>query len=121
MPPVSNRPTSEQVMYVINQTFNFETWLEAEWNTWIRDTYVPAMLSHPDFVKSKVFKIISVENSGEVTMAVQFEVSTMVPIGAALDTFSVYNKRIKERFSDRVLFFTTLLKEVGNPVSPSTR
>ncbi|MDX2189872.1 MAG: DUF4286 family protein [Bacteroidota bacterium] len=99
-------------MYIINQTFSFESNLEGRWKEWVQHTYIPNLLSHPDFIKNRMFKLISENQSYGTTYAVQFEISNIVPMGAAIDTFSMYNKMIGDEFSDKVVFFTTILKEV---------
>ncbi|MEJ0030981.1 MAG: DUF4286 family protein [Bacteroidota bacterium] len=94
-------------MIVYNVTFSVDKGISDEWISWMKETHIPKLLKEGMFESCKMLKVLSHDDEQTDAFAVQF-FSKLVN-GA--EKYHL-NDDIQKRFGDRVLSYSTLLREV---------
>lgn len=98
-------------MLIYNVTAHVEASIEKEWLLWMRQKHISDMLSTQKFSQAKIFKVISDQDKGGLSYAVQYYCESKEVLNDYLENHS---KQLQEegndKFGNSVLFFRTELK-----------
>lgn len=99
-------------MYLYNITYNIEQEIEDEWKQWMKQIYLPRVMSTAYFEKYKFYRLLNVQDEG-VTYSVQFFSSDLSKIEQYLENeASPLLAEQNQRFRYKHVAFMTLLQEV---------
>lgn len=98
-------------MYIINITFLVSDAASAKWITWLRNEHIPGITATGLFHTPQLTKVLSQEQDGGVSYAVQYRSNNVDNIEL---WHHKYEQTIKAQchtlFGDEVLFFSTILE-----------
>ncbi len=97
-------------MLIYNVTTHVEASIEKEWLQWMKVKHLPDMLATKKFIRSKIFKIISQEDHGGVSYAVQYHCKNKTLLNRYIKEDAALLKKASEvKFGNRILYFRTEL------------
>jgi hypothetical protein len=94
-------------MIVYNVTFSVDKEIAEEWLSWMKDKHIPGVLEAGLFDDYRFLKVLSHEDDHTFSYAVQFHSQTF----EGAEKYHL-NDEIQRRYGDRVLSYSTILKEV---------
>jgi len=100
-------------MLLYNVTFGIDKNVEADWITWMKDTYVPAIMETTLFIDYKFYKVLTHDDETSVSYSLQCFADNIDSIVKYLNEFApalVEAHRLK--FKDQHAAFNTLLEEI---------
>ena len=100
-------------MVIYNVTTGVDRAIELEWLEWMREIHIPEVMRTKMFVGFKFYKVLTTEDDGTVSYAVQYSARSLGDIDLYLEKFapSLRNES-KKKFGDRQAAFRTVLEEV---------
>ncbi|MBS1506771.1 MAG: DUF4286 family protein [Bacteroidetes bacterium] len=99
-------------MLLYNVTVGVDKEIEAEWLTWVKQYYLPAVMQTQAFHEFKIYKVLTHEDEGSVSYSIQYFSDSIEKIVHFLNNDG--KKLVEEhraRFKDRHVVFNTLLQE----------
>lgn len=98
-------------MLIYNVTAHVEPSIENNWLEWMQQEHIPEMLATQKFIDTKIFKIISDQDSGGVSYAVQYHCENRQLFEAYLkENAPQLRNKAQTKFGDQILFFRTELE-----------
>jgi len=100
-------------MLLYNVTFGIDKQIEKEWISWMKDTYVPAIMETSLFTKHTFYKVLTHDDETSVSYSLQCFADSIESVVKFLNDFSpalVEAHRLK--FKDQHAAFNTLLEEI---------
>ena len=102
---------SNKLLY--NITMNVENNIEDQWLEWMKTEHLSRVMETGHFVDYKFFRIFSSEPEG-VSYSIQFFANTMKDVQLFEGTKAPsIDADLSAKFGSKVVFFKTLLEEVG--------
>ena len=98
-------------MLIYNVTAHVEPSIEKSWLEWMKQEHIPEMHATQKFTETKLFKILSDQDSGWVSYAVQYHCKNREHFEAYLkENASLLRKKVHTKFGDHILCFRTELE-----------
>ena len=98
-------------MLIYNVTAHVEPSIEQTWLDWMEEEHIPEMLATKKFTQTKIFKIITDQDTGGVSYAVQYYCENSKKYEAYLkENAPLLRQKVKAKFGDQILFFRTELQ-----------
>jgi hypothetical protein len=99
-------------MLLYNVTVGVDKEIEAEWLSWVKQYYLPAVMQTGAFQHFKIYKVLTHEDENSVSYSIQYFSDAIEKIVNFLNNDG---KRLVEehrsRFKDKHVVFNTLLQE----------
>lgn len=100
-------------MHLINQTFLVDDTIVATWLEWLKNDYIPEVMTSGNFASYKILKLITGGSEDGATFSLQFCLTAYNNLYYALLLFDqTYECKIAEKFGEKVLFFRSVLEEI---------
>ena len=100
-------------MLIYNVTSGVDKEIEQEWLLWMKETHISDVMGTKMFTAYRLYRVLSSENEGTVSYAVQYSVTSLKQVDQYLETYApALRDDVKKKFGDKVLSFRTLLEEV---------
>ncbi len=100
-------------MIIYNITFQVEWSIYEAWLAWMRETYIPSMLSITAFSQPQILRLLEIEESAGPTLAVQFHAPSVSAYDDYLQLHApALNRVLREKWGSRVVFFGTAMEVV---------
>ena len=104
-------------MLIYNETINIDDTVKDKWVLWMKEFYIPKMLSSGKFTHAKMTRIVVEEEMGGTSFSVQYS----CPDQAALEEYQskledVYVANMLAQFPEQFVRFTTVLELVHQQV-----
>ena len=100
-------------MLIYNVTTGVDKRIELEWVLWMKETHIPDVMRTQMFTSFKLYKVLSSEEDGTVSYAVQYSAKTLDNIEKYLENFAPgLRDEVKKKFGEQIASFRTLLEEV---------
>jgi len=100
-------------MLLYNVTFGIDKQIETEWITWMKETYVQAVMETTLFNDYKFYKVLTHDDETSVSYSLQCFANSIESVVKYLNDFAptlVEAHRLK--FQDQHAAFNTLLEEI---------
>ena len=98
-------------MIIYNVTTHVEPSIEKEWLEWMKQKHLSEMLATRKFIKAKIFKVISEEDRGGLSYAVQYYCESKNILDAYLENDAkLLQEEANKKFGSSILFFRTELQ-----------
>lgn len=98
-------------MLIYNVTSHVEPKIEKEWLLWMKQKHLSEMLATQKFSTAKIFKVISDQDHGGVSYAVQYHCENKNTLDEYLKNDAKdLQKKENEKFGKSILFFRTDLQ-----------
>ena len=98
-------------MLIYNVTVHVEPSIEEKWLNWMEQEHIPEMLGTKKFSKTKVFKIITDQDTGGISYAVQYYCYNSEQYESYLkEDATSLRQKVKDKFGKKILFFRTELE-----------
>lgn len=98
-------------MIIINQTFNVEPSVMADWVQWLRKVYVPEVMATGYFTDNRIMRLLTEDEENGNTFAVQFTMPSATYVNVSDNDFMhKFELMASQNFGDKVLFFRTVLE-----------
>jgi len=100
----------KKVLY--NITYNVDESILENWMVWMKNEYIPKIVSTKYFESANMVKVLVEEEMGGVSFAVMYK-STSLEIleDFVVNHSSKFNNELSHKFGKKVLTFMTLLEE----------
>ena len=98
-------------MLIYNVTAHVEPSIEHKWLKWMKQEHIPDMLSTKKFTETKIFKIISDQDTGGISYAVQYYCNNRKQYESYQKEYALLlEQKVKDKFGEKILFFKTELE-----------
>tara|TARA_B100001778_G_scaffold247177_1_gene207358 strand:- start:446 stop:760 length:315 start_codon:yes stop_codon:yes gene_type:complete len=98
-------------MLIYNVTTHVEFKIEKEWLLWMKQKHLSEILATKKFSEAKIFKIISEQDQGGASYAVQYHCKNKDLLNDFFKDYANYfQKKVEEKFGKSILFFKTELQ-----------
>ena len=98
-------------MLIYNVTVHVEPSIEEKWLNWMEQEHIPEMLGTNKFTKTKIFKIITDQDIGGISYAVQYYCYNREQYESYLkEDATSLRQKVKDKFGKKILFFRTELE-----------
>ena len=95
-----------------NVTNNIDETIEYEWLSWMKQDYIPELLSGEYFESIKLLKVLVEEEMGGQTYAIMHKCKNIEVLEDYVQNHShKLNKIMSDKFGQKVVSFVTLLEE----------
>lgn len=100
-------------MIVYNVTCSVDRSVAEEWISWMKDKHIPELIKTGLFSSYKILKVLSHDDPGTLSFAVQYYSKSVEDVNEYLETHaSRLRNEVQQRYGDRVVAYRTLLEEV---------
>lgn len=100
-------------MFIYNVTIHVEGSIEQIWLSWMRKEHIPKMLSTGKFNQAKLFKVITDQDQGGVSYAVQYHCDNRAFYENYLsENATQLRQESIDKFGSSILAFRTELEEI---------
>jgi hypothetical protein len=100
-------------MLLYNETIAIDKEIEGDWLNWMKNIYVPLMMSTGLFTDSKIFKVLHDNDDSSVSYSVQYFSTTIEHIQQYLDLYAPkIADELRKNFPNKHVIFRTLLEQV---------
>jgi hypothetical protein len=100
-------------MLLYNETIGIDKDSEQEWLTWMKDIYMPAMMSTGVFTDCKIYRILHENDDGSISYSTQYFAKSIDQIQQYLDVHAPNMvEGLRQKFANKHVVFRTLLEEV---------
>jgi hypothetical protein len=100
-------------MLLYNVTFGIDKVIETEWILWIKDHYLPTIMSTGLFIEYKMYKVLTHDDEASVSYSVQCFANNIEDVLKYLNDYApLITELHREKFKDRHVAFNTLLDEI---------
>lgn len=101
-------------MILYNVTVSLDEKIEKEWKEWMLNEHIPAVMDTGLFVKRKIFVLLSHEQEGAITYAIQYFAETIEKVQEYQDKYAEsLQAQHDSKFKDKFIAFRTMLEQVG--------
>lgn len=101
-------------MILYNITFNIDRAINDEWLAWLREYYLPAVLSTGYFADHKVYRLLKAEEDDSINYALQFFTDSIEKLNGFLEHDAPeISRQVQEKFRNRHVAFMTVLQDTG--------
>ena len=98
-------------MLIYNVTVHVEPSIEEKWLNWMEQEHIPDMLGTKKFTETKIFKIITDQDTGGISYAVQYYCYNREQYESYLkEDATSLRQKVKDKFGKKILFFRTELE-----------
>jgi hypothetical protein len=98
-------------MLIYNVTAHVEPSVEKIWLDWMEQYHIPEMHATQKFTHTKIFKVITDQDTGGISYAVQYHCENRAKLEAYLSQDAeLLRQKVNAKFGDQVLFFRTELQ-----------
>ena len=105
-----NRQT--HIMYILNTTFHVDNRVCRDFLDWARKVYMPAAIDTGLFGSARLLRVLTDTDSEGVSFALQMDCESISEARRWHDeTATLLRDDMSQRWGDKVLFFTTYLKD----------
>ncbi|MEO9965977.1 MAG: DUF4286 family protein [Reichenbachiella sp.] len=100
-------------MILYNVTVSLDENIEADWLQWMREDHIPKVMDTGFFVERKIFKLLSHEQEGAITYAIQYFAESIEKINEYQNNYAEgLQSEHTEKFKDKFVAFRTMLEHV---------
>ena len=100
-------------MILYNVTVSLDENIEADWLRWMKEDHIPRVMNTGLFVDRKIFKLLSHEQEGAITYAIQYFADSINQINDYQDQHAeALQAEHTEKFKDKFVAFRTMLEHV---------
>lgn len=100
-------------MLLYNVTFGIDKVIEIEWILWMKDNYLPAIMSTGLFTEYKMYKVLTHDDETSVSYSVQCFAHKIEEVLKYLNEYAPQLTELhREKFKDHHVAFNTLLEEI---------
>lgn len=100
-------------MILYNVTVNVDEAIAAEWVNWMKGHHMPEVMATGCFEDSRIFRLLSAEEQGGLTYAVQYFAASMEDYERYQENYAAALQADHiNRYKDRFVAFRTLLETV---------
>lgn len=90
-------------MILYNVTVNIDSSVHDEWLEWMKTRHIPDVLATGLFIKNKIFKIFSEQETDEYTYSIQYFLKSLNDLNKYQEEFapklqSEHSKKYKDKF-----------------------
>ncbi len=108
-PTLDLKKSTEMLIY--NVTAHVEPSIEKIWLEWMEQHHIPEMHATQKFTHTKIFKIITNQDTGGISYAVQYHCENKAKLEAYLnENADQLWQSVHAKFGDQILFFRTELQ-----------
>ena len=101
-------------MYIYNVTANIDASVHDEWLVWMKETHIPNVLATGKFLSARMCKVITEEDMGGVTYAVQYTTIDKETLQSYYDDFATtMQAEVVSMFSNKFVSFRTELEVIS--------
>lgn len=105
-----NRQT--HIMYILNTTFHVDNRVRRDFLDWARKVYMPAAIDTGLFGSARLLRVLTDTDPEGVSFALQMDCESISEARRWHDeTATLLRDDMSQRWGDKVLFFTTYLKD----------
>ena len=98
-------------MLIYNVTAHVEPSIEQKWLKWMKKEHIPDMLGTKKFTETKIFKIITDQDKGGISYAVQYYCDNREQYESYLKEYALsLEQEVKDKFGEKILFVRTELQ-----------
>jgi hypothetical protein len=98
-------------MLIYNVTAHVENLIERAWLEWMEQEHIPEMLATKKFTKTKIFKIITDQDTGGVSYSAQYYCKNREKFKAYLkENAPLLRQKVQDKFGEQILFFRSELQ-----------
>ena len=98
-------------MFIYNVTAHVEPSVEKEWLEWMEQEHIPEMHKTQKISTTKLFEILSDQDLGGKSYAVQYHMKDKSAYKAYLkENAAAMKAKVQHKFGDQILFFRTGLE-----------
>ena len=99
-------------MYILNTTFHVDNRVRRDFLDWARKVYMPAAIDTGLFGSARLLRVLTDTDPEGVSFALQMDCESISEARRWHDeTATLLRDDMSQRWGDKVLFFTTYLKE----------
>lgn len=100
-------------MILYNVTVSIDENIEADWLQWMKEDHIPKVMNTGMFVERKIFKLLSHEQEGAITYAIQYFADSINHINEYQEKHAeALQLEHTEKFKDKFVAFRTMLEHV---------
>ncbi|WP_420580111.1 DUF4286 family protein [Reichenbachiella sp.] len=100
-------------MILYNVTVSLDENIEADWLAWMKEDHIPKVMDTGMFVDRKIFKLLSHEQEGAITYAIQYFADSIKHINEYQEKYAeALQADHTEKFKDKFVAFRTMLEHV---------
>lgn len=101
-------------MILYNITYNIDRVTDGEWKTWLKETYLPRVMSTGCFRSYKVYRMLNEEDDHSINYAVQFLSDSLVELNDYLQSYAPsIAAELQMKFRHRHVAFMSVLQDTG--------
>lgn len=98
-------------MLIYNVTAHVEPSVEKIWLDWMEQHHIPEMHATQKFTHTKIYKVLTDQDTGGISYAVQYHCKNRAKLKAYLsEDAELLRQKVNVKFGDQVLFFRTELQ-----------
>ena len=99
-------------MLLYNITYGIDEAVEQEWFHWMKEQFIPAVMTTGHFSDWKIYKVLHDQGEGTVSYSVQFFSPAIASVVQFVEQIEPeLNKELYRKYKDRHVAFRTLLEE----------
>ena len=100
-------------MLLYNETIGIDKEIENEWLNWMKNIYMPLMMSTGLFTDSKIYRVLHDNDDNSVSYSVQYFSNSIENVQLYLDLYAPkIADEFRKIFPDKHVIFRTLLEQV---------
>ncbi len=100
-------------MLLYNVTIGIDRNVEQQWLEWMKERYIPTVMSTRLFTEAKMFKVLHDDDEPTISYSVQFFAEGINQVSVFLEKYDkALAQELMTNFKDRHVAFRTLLEEV---------
>lgn len=100
-------------MILYNVTVSIDENIESDWLQWMKEDHIPKIMNTGVFADRKIFKLLSHEQDGAITYAVQYFAETVEHINEYQEKHAEkLQAEHTARFKDKFVAFRTMLEHI---------
>lgn len=100
-------------MIVYSVTISLDPNVHSEWLTYMKETHIPDVMNTGCFVDSKMFRILSTQDEGEISYNLQYYCETMEDFNKYQNDFAkALQEEHNAKYTGKAFAFRTLLESI---------
>jgi hypothetical protein len=101
-------------MIIYNVTVGVDKSIEDEWLTWMQGSHIPKVMNTGMFVGYQMLKVLTHDDPGSTSYAIQYSVVSMKNLQDYLEQFApALRKDVQDKFGDKQMAYRTVLEVVS--------
>lgn len=106
--------TIPQRMIIYNITIKVDASVQSEWLDWLKEEYIPGILSTGCFHDAKILRLLETDDSEGPTYAIQFHAESKALYNLYIEKFSgIMLRKSIEKWGDQFISFQTVMRIVN--------